>query len=299
MHELTNLAQLILSGILIGAIYGLVATGFVVTYRTVQVFNIAYGEFAVLGAFIAWTLIGSPGEPRLPLPLAIVLAIVAAVILGLLVERLFFRRLLGKPVYVAFIASLGLMSVLYGITMLVWGPGTRVFARTLPTGPVHLGGVVLGREFIWSSLIAVIVVLGFWLFLRKTKMGLGMRASYDNQVAARCLGVSARLNSQIAWAMCAVIATTGGILTASVAGVDSSLSNVVMVVLVVALVGGMDSIVGAMLGGLILAIGTNLVSFYLNPIVPGVDTVFSMVLILFVLLVRPSGLLGVKPIERV
>jgi branched-chain amino acid transport system permease protein len=291
--------QLVLSGILVGGIYGLIAMGFVVTYRNAQVFNIAYGQFAVLGAFIAWTFIGSPSEPRLPLPVALPLTIIAAVVLGLVVERVLFRHMIGRPIFSTFMLTLGLLAVLYSIVMIAWGPSTVALSTTIPKGPVHLGDIVLSKEYIWSFGLAVLVVVALVLFFRLTRIGLAMRAAYEDQVASRCLGVSARLNSKLAWVLCMVIATVGGILIASVSGVSMMLSELVMVVLAVVLIGGMDSFVGCIVGGLILAIGHNLASFYLGPHVPGIESIFGMILILVILLIRPYGLFGTRPIERV
>lgn len=299
MDTLTILLQLILSGVLVGSVYGFVAMGFVITYRSTQVFNMSYGQFAVLGAFIAWTFIGSPEAPRLPLPIALFLTLITAIVFGLAVERLFFRHMIGRPLFATFMLTLGLLAILHSVVMIAWGPKTLALAATLPKGPVSLGNVVLAKEYIWSFCLAVVATLAFAFFSRRTKLGLAMRAAYDNQVAARCLGVSSELNSQIAWAMCAVIATIGGILIAIVSGISLRLSELVMVVLAVVLIGGLDSFIGCICGGLVLAIGANLVGYYLSPHLPGIETIFSMILILLVLLIRPSGLFGTKPIERV
>jgi branched-chain amino acid transport system permease protein len=295
----TVFAQLALSGILVGSVYGLTALGFVVTYRNASVFNIAYGQFAVLGAFLAWTFIGSPQDPRLPLPLAIPLTVVAVVLFGLAVERLLFRRMIGRPRFATFILSLGLLGLLHGSVMMIWGPAVRVLAETVPTGPVHIGGLVVSREYLWSFAVAVLATAAFVVFFRRTRLGLAMRAAYEDQTAARCLGVSASLNSRITWVLCALIATVGGVLMATVNGVSISLSDLVMVVLAVVLIGGLDSFLGAVLGGLLLAVGSNLATYYLAPLLPGIESIFSMMLILLVLLIRPSGLLGSRPIERV
>lgn len=293
------LLQLVLSGVLVGSVYGLIAMGFVITYRGAQVFNIAYGQFAVLGAFMAWTFIGSPGAERFPLPLALFLTLVAAIVFGLAVERLLFRRMIGRPLFASFMLTLGLLGVLHSIVLVVWGPETLALATTFPKGPVKLGSIVLSKEYIWSFGLAIVVALAFLFFFRRTKLGLAMRAAYENQAAARCLGVSTALNAQIAWVMCTIIATIGGILIASVGGVSTALSEMVMVVLAVALLGGLDSLIGCIFGGLILAIGTNLASYYLSPHLPGIGSFFTMILILLILIVRPTGLFGTRPIERV
>jgi len=299
VDTVTTLLQLVLSGVLVGSVYGLTAMGFVVAYRNARVFNIAYGQFAVLGAFLAWTFLGSPQSPRLPLAVAVVLTLLAVVAFGLAVERLLFRRMIGRPLFASFVLSLGLLAFLHGVIMIAWGPSTKVLAAAVPTGPLALGDVVVSREFVWSFAIALAATIGFALFFRFTRLGLAMRAAYDNEVAARCLGASASLNSQITWVLSAVIAAVGGILMATVSGVSIGLSELVMVVLAVVLIGGMDSLAGCVLGGLILAVGTNLTGYYLSPLLPGIAGIFSMLLILGVLVIRPTGLLGSRPIERV
>ena len=299
MDEASAVLQLVLSGILVGGVYSIIAMGFVITYRSAQVFNIAYGQFAVVGAYVAWTFLGSPSAPRLPLPVALLLTFVAAIIFGLLVERLLFRHMIGRPIFATFMLTLGLLAVLHSLVMLVWGPRTLALATTIPKGPINLGEIVLAQEYLWSCGLAAVVAVGLILFFWRTRLGLAMRAAHDDQVAARCLGVSAKLNAQIAWVICALIATVGGILIASVSGVSMLLSELVMVVLAVVLIGGMESLIGCIVGGLILAVGQNLSSYYLGPHVPGIETIFSMVMILVILLIRPSGLFGTRPIERV
>jgi len=299
MSETSILLQLVISGILLGGVYGLIAMGFVITYRSAQVFNIAYGQFAVVGAFMAWTFFGSPAAPRFPLPIALLLTFIAAIAFGLAIERIIFRHMIGKPVFATFMISLGLLAILHSLVIGVWGPSTLALASAIPKGTIYVGNLALSKEYIWSFGLAIIVVVALVAFFRFTRLGLAMRASYEDQVAARCLGVSARLNSQLAWVLCSVIATIGGILLATVSGVSMLLSEMVLLVLAVVLLGGMDSIIGCIVGGLVLAIGQNLASFYLSEVFPGVESIFGMVLILVILLVRPSGLFGTNPIERV
>lgn len=299
MDAATILLQLLLSGVLVGGVYGLVAMGFVITFRSAGVFNIAYGQFAVIGAFVGWTFIGSPSSPRLPLPLAYTLTIITAIIFGLIVERLLFRRMIGKPIFATFMITLGLLAVLHSLVMLIWGPRAAAIATAIPKGAVNLGEIVLAKEYVWSFFLAIILALALILFFRNTRLGLAMRAAYEDQVASRCLGISAELNAKIAWVLCAVIATIGGILIASVSGISMMLSEMVLLVLAVVLIGGLDSLTGCIFGGLILAVGHNLTSYYLGPLFPGIDSIFSMILILVILLVRPTGLMGTRPIERV
>ena len=207
--------------------------------------------------------------------------------------------MIGRPLFTTFILTLGLWAILNSIVIIVWGPQTHVYAQTLPRGPLSLGGISVQKEHLWAFLIALVAVIGFFFFFRGTKLGLAIRSAYNNQVAARCLGVSATLNSQVAWVLCSILATIGGILIASIRGVSPQLSDLVMVVLVVVLIGGMDSLVGCIFGGLLLAIGENLANYYLSSYLPGVGQIFGIVLILFILIIRPNGLLGSQPVERV
>jgi len=296
---MTVLLQLILSGLLVGGVYGLIAMGFVIIYRSGHIFNMAYGQFAVLGAFMFWTFIGSPGAPRLPLPLAFFRTLLFSVAFGLLIERVVFRHMIGKPVFTSFIITLGLLAILNSVVMISWGPQTQVFARTIPTGPVTFGGISLSKEYIWTFFIALIIMGAFMFFFRRTRLGLAIRAAYNNQVAARCLGVSAKTNSQLAWVICSLLATLGGVLIATVQGASTLLSELVMVVLVVVLIGGLDSLAGCIAGGLVLAIGENLANYYLSHYLPGIGSIFGVLLILAILLLRPNGIFGAKPVERV
>jgi branched-chain amino acid transport system permease protein len=291
--------QLVLSGVLVGGIYGLIAMGFVIVYRSGRVFNMAYGQFAVVGAFMAWTFLGSPNAPRLPVALGIFCTLLFAVAFGLFIERVVFRHMIGKPVFISFIMTLGLLAILNGLVTIIWGPKTQVLANTVPTGRVNFAGISLSEQYIWTFVIAVVIMGAFMFFFQRTRLGLAVRAAYCNQVAARCLGVSAVLNAQIAWVLCTILATMGGILIGVVQGVSTNLSQLVMVVLVVVLMGGMDSIVGCIAGGLILAIGQNLANYYLNPFLPGIDGIFGVILILIILIFRPNGIFGTKPVERV
>ncbi len=296
---MTTILQLIISGVLIGTIYGLIAMGFVIVYRTGRVFNMAYGQFAVLGAYVTWTFLGSPNSPHLPVPLAILCTLLFAIIFGLFIERVIFRHMIGKPVFTSFIMTLGLLAVLNSAVMLIWGPQPKVLAQTVPTGSINFAGITLSQEHIWTFVIALVIMGAFLFFFHRTRLGLAIRASYSNQVVARSLGVSARLNAQIAWVLCSILATLGGILIGSVQGVSTTLSSMVMVVLIVVLIGGMDSITGSIVGGLILVIGQNFADYYLGSLLPGIGQVFGVILILIILLFRPNGIFGAKPVERV
>jgi branched-chain amino acid transport system permease protein len=291
--------QLAISGVLVGGVYGLIAMGFVTVYRGTRVFNMAYGQFAVLGAYMAWTFLGSSAEPHLPMALGILCTLAFAVVFALFIEWAVFRRLIGKPIFASFIITLGLMAIINSMVMVIWGPQAKALQEIVPKGALNLGSIVISKEYLWTFVISLIIMVGFAIFFQKTRLGLAIRASNNNQTAARLLGVSSTFNARMAWIFCTLLATLGGILIASVQGVSSSLAELVLVVLVVVLIGGMDSLSGCIAGGLVLAIGNNLSSYYLDPYLPGVSSIFGVILILLILLFRPNGIFGFKPVERV
>jgi branched-chain amino acid transport system permease protein len=296
---LNTFLQLAVSGVLVGGVYGLIAMGFVTVYRSIKVFNMAYGQFSVLGAYMAWTFLGSSSSPRLPLALGILCTLAFAVIFALFIEWAVFRRLIGKPIFAGFIITLGLMAVINSLVMVIWGPQPRGLQDIVPKGALNIGAIVISKEYLWTFVIALIIMVAFAIFFQATRLGLAIRASNNNQTAARLLGVSAKFNARLAWIFCTLLATLGGILIASVQGVSSSLAELVLVVLVVVLIGGMDSLAGCIAGGLVLAIGNNLSSYYLDPYLPGISSIFGVILILLILLFRPNGIFGFKPVERV
>jgi branched-chain amino acid transport system permease protein len=295
---MTTFLQLVVSGTLVGGLYGLIAMGFVITYRSGNVFNMAYGQFAALGAFMAWTFLGSPSTPRLPIPFALFLTLLFAISFGLFVERVFFRKLSGRPVFAAFILSLGLLALLTGAVLGIWGP-SHLALKLLPQGAIYLGDLTLAQEHVWACGVALVTLSVLAAFFRWTRLGLAIRAAHDNQVAAQCLGISARLNAQIAWVISTIIATIGGVLIASVVGVSGMLGELALAVLAVVLLGGMESLLGCIAGGLILTVGGNLTSYYLGTVLPGIGEIFGLILILVILIFRPSGLFGARPVERV
>jgi branched-chain amino acid transport system permease protein len=291
--------NLVLSGLLIGGVYGMVALGFVVAYKCSRVINIAYGQFAMLGAYVAWTFMGSDISPRLPVGLALFLTFVFAVVFGLVVERVFFRRLLGYELHIGFMLTLGLMGLLDGVTMFTWGFAPQSLVSFLPGGPVHLGSIVLNKQYITSFFVAMVFLGCFLYFFRRTKLGLAMRAAAENQPVAQSLGVSIALNSQVAWVLCSLIATMGGILLATALGVSPGLSGLVMVALAICILGGLDSVGGAIAAGLLLGVASNLASYYGGRLVSGIDTIVPALLIFLTLAIRPFGLFGSRPVERI
>lgn len=296
---MTVFFNLLLSGVLVGGVYGMVALGFVLVYKSSRTINIAYGQFALLGAYMAWTFLGSEANPRLPVGLGLFLTLIFAVVFGLVVERVLFRRLLGHELHVGFMLTLGLMGLLDGLVFVIWGFDSKAMASVFPSGTLHLGSMVFRKEYLTSFIAAMVFLACFGYFFRRTKLGLAMRAAVDNPSAAQSVGVSLALNSQIAWVLCSLVATLGGILLATVFGVSHGLSGMVMIALAICIMGGLDSIGGAIAAGLFLGVASNLASYYGESYISGIGSIVPALLILLTLAIRPFGLLGSRPAERI
>lgn len=289
--------QLLVTGLVVGSIYALVALGFVLIYKASDCINFAQGEFLLVGAYVALALVVTYQVPFLP---AVALTLFFAALLGVLVERLVLRPFIGEPVIAVIMATIGLSSLMRGIIQFIWGTDTRVFPPVFPQTPVQIGEVVVSQVYLWSLGLALLLLIIFALFFKFTITGIVMRAVADDQQAALSMGISVKRVFAITWAIAAVVAAVGGILLGNINGVNSSLAHLGLKVLPVAILGGLDSIPGAVIGGLIIGVLENLAGGYLDPIFGGgVKEVAPFVILVLILLVRPYGLFGKEIIERV
>ena len=294
---MTEFLQLLLMGILIGGVYSQVAVGFVVIYKSGKIFNLAYGEMVMLGAYVSWTCMD---EWDLSKPVALVVTLTFAIALGLVVERALLRRMIGAPIHTMIMLTLGLASLFQGLVLVAWGPDPHAYPDIVPTGTAfHLGSNGLSTTFVVSFLIAIAFVALLSLFFQYTKAGLSMRAASEDTMAAQSLGISVKRIYQLSWVTASIIAALGGILLASITNIHMGLAFMGLMTLSVVILGGIDSILGAMLAGLLLGVATKMAAGYLDEYMRGIGEVFPMVLVLLVLLIRPHGLLGQKTIERV
>ncbi|MEW6182491.1 MAG: branched-chain amino acid ABC transporter permease [Bacillota bacterium] len=291
------LLQLLVTGLVVGSIYALVALGFVLIYKASDCINFAQGEFLLVGAYVSLWLITSYQVPFL---LAIGLTLCVSLLLGMLVERLVLRPFIGEPVISVIMATIGLSSLMRGIIQLFWGTETRIFPDIFPQTPVTFGGVVVSQVYLWSLGLAILLLIFFSLFFKFTTTGIVMRAVADDQQAALSMGISVKRTFAITWAIAALVAAVGGILLGNINGVNSSLAHLGLKVLPVAILGGLDSIPGAILGGFIIGVLENLAGGYLDPYFGGgVKEVMPFFILVIILLIRPYGLFGKEIIERV
>lgn len=289
--------QLLVIGVAVGSIYALIALGFVLIYKSSDALNFAQGEFVLVGSYVCLTLITSYNLPFLA---ALLLTILFSAVLGLVVERLVLRPFIGEPVISMIMATIGLSSVMAGIVHLIWGTNTRVFPSIFPDAPLKIGNVVVSQVYIWSLITVLVLLALFTLFFKYSKLGIAMRATADDQQAALSMGISVKMVFAVTWAISAIVSSMGGVLLGNINGVNSSLALIGLKVLPVALLGGLDSIPGAIVGGFIIGVLESLAGGYLDPILGGgVKEVMPFVVLVLILMFKPYGLFGKREIERV
>ena len=292
------LLQLVVNGLVVGAVYALAALGFVLIYKASRVINFAQGDFLALGSFVALAFSESLG---LPFGAAVAATVVSFFLLGLLVERLALRPLIGKEIIAVIMVTIGLSSVLKGIMYVVWGAGYFTFPTFLPDVPIEVGGVFLSPLHLAALGASALVLVGFGLFFRRSTLGVAMRAVADDQQAALSLGVSVRRIFGLAWAIALVTAVAAGLVVGSITSLSTDgLSAIGILVFPAAIVGGLDSVAGAVVGGLLIGLLENLAAGYLSPIVGvGIHEVVPFIVLVLILMVKPYGLFGTVEIERV
>jgi branched-chain amino acid transport system permease protein len=293
------LLQLLITGLSLGMIYALIAIGFVIILKCSNAFNIAQGHFVMLGGYLGYTLLVTF---HLPVWLSIVLAIGIAVVMGLVIERLALRPLIGQPVLAVVMMTIALASVIEGIAILAWGGQYKTYNNVLPTINFKIGEISIPPETLIGLIVAGIVVAALMLVFRFTKSGLAMRATAEDEQVVRSSGIRVTTVYALAWVIACVVGVVGGILLGGVSGVTTSLADIGLKAFAVVILGGLDSIGGAVIAGLILGVLENVSSGYLDPLMPsggGLANVFPFLVMIIVLIIRPHGLFGLKRIERI
>jgi len=288
---------LLSNGLLIGLMYSLIALGFVLVYKATDAINFAQGEFVMIAGFVAAGVLSLWGAP---LWLAVLLALASLIAFGFVLERVMLRKLIGRPVIAVVMATIGLASILRGIGPFMIFSGTKPLPLPIRDEPFMLGPLFIPPIQILGAGVSLAFLAGFgWFFLRSRK-GIAMRAVADNQQVAMAMGIDVERYFGVAWAMAGVVSALGGILWGNLVGVDVNLALVGFKVFPVVILGGLDSIPGAIVGGLIVGIVENVASGYIDPYVGGGTKDFApYVLMIMALMVRPYGIFGKKIIERI
>lgn len=292
-----KLLELIVTGISVGAIYGLVAMGFVFIYKATSVVNFALGQLVLLGAYFCWTCLV---QWELPVAVSFILTFAVVGGLGIVVERIMLRPMIGQPVFSMIMLTLALFYFLQGGITAIWGGKYQSMPEFIPKDPLELGSILLPQQYIWTFIAAIVLVTIFVVFFKYAKSGLFMRATAEDHQIAESMGIKVTQVFSQSWFICGVIAALSGILLGSLNVVSEDLINVGFKAIPVALLGGLESIYGAIIAGLIVGISENLAAGYLDPYVGGgIATIFAYVILIFVLVIRPYGLFGLKEIERI
>ena len=285
------------NGLLIGLMYSLIALGFVLVYKATDAINFAQGEFVMIAGFVAAAGLMVWG---FPLWLTVALTIASLVAFGFVLERVMLRRLIGRPVIAVVMATIGLASILRGIGPFTIFSGTKPLPLPIRDEPFMLGPLFVPPIQLLGAGVSLAFLAGFgWFFLRSRK-GIAMRAVADNQQVAMAMGIDVERYFGVAWAMTGIVSALGGILWGNLLGVDVNLALVGFKVFPVVILGGLDSIPGAIIGGLIVGVVENIAAGYVDPYVGGGTKDFApYVLMILALMIRPYGIFGKRIIERV
>jgi len=294
-NEFLFFMQFFLSGLSMGSIYALIALGFVLIYKSTSILNLAQGEFLMVGAYICLSMTLDFG---LNFVASFIITMIFSVILGMAVERLVLRPLIGEPIISVIMVTLGLTYILRGAVIMLWGNDIRQF-NLFPEEPIDLWGVKITYLYLWSMGISLLLLSFFAIFFKYARTGIFMRAVADHQTASQSMGISVKRVFAISWCIAAVVSSIGGILVGNIGGVGVDLSYIGLKVLPAVIFGGLDSVLGAIIGGLVVGVLEFLSAGYLDPYIPAINEVFPFIILVLVLMIRPYGLFGIEEIERV
>jgi len=295
MELLNEILQTVLSGITIGCVYGLVALGFVLIFKATEVINFAQGELLMLGAFISYSLISILNFPYWA---AMLVTVVVMGLFGKLLERTVLRSLVGEPVYAIVIVTIGIAYFLRSVVSMVpgWGTDTYGFRTPFTDRLVRSGELVISWEYIAIVLMTTILILVLFAFFRFTRVGTAMRATSQNQLAAVYMGISVTRVFSLTWTIAAALGGIGGILLAPITFVHMNMGFIGLKAFPAAVLGGLGSLPGAIVGGLIIGVTESLAGFYLPE---GWKDIAAWIILIGVLVIRPQGLFGIQEKKKV
>jgi len=291
-------SQLMMTGIMMGGVYGLMAVGIILIVKSTGVFNFAHGAIVVFGAFIFWSFLVQMG---LPFWVCVILLFLWAIVLGFLVERLVLRPLIGQPLLAAVMATIALGEILNGVVVLLWpGPGRVYRPPFLPSGAFHIGEITFPYNQVACFAFCMVALIIFALFFRFTRTGLAMRGASEDHQLARSLGIKVERIFRLSWIIAVATAAVGGIIAASFMSVDPGLDGLGLYAFPAVIFGGMESIVGGVVGGISVGVLQNLGGGYLDRFVGGgIKEIAPYIIMLLILIIKPHGLFGYERIERV
>ncbi len=292
------LFQLMINGIIVGLLYGVVAMCFVLIYKSTQVVNFAQGEFLVLGAWVCWFFVM---KWQLPFVLAFIFAMAFMTIFGILVQMVILRPLIGEPIISVIMVTIGLSIFMQALMNWVFGNSAERFPSVFGDETISIGGLQVETAYLMSLVLSLVVMGLFYYFFKFSRYGLAMRATAFNQQVAQSLGISVKQVFAMAWAISALVSCIAGVVLGLVNAVSNSLAIIGIKVFPAVIVGGLDSIVGAVIGGVIIGLLENLAEFFDGQFfhIGNMYTVAPFYVLIIILMIRPYGLFGTKDIERI
>ncbi|MFC1999355.1 branched-chain amino acid ABC transporter permease [Chloroflexota bacterium] len=290
----TMLLETIVQGIMLGGIYSLVALGVVVVYKSTKVLNLAYGEILMILAYILYNLLESL---ELSTGLSLFILVVVGALMGLVLERLVMRPLVGQGFLPMIIVTLLLGISLSGIATMIWKDLPKVLPPFIPEDAISIGGIKIMEVYLWSFIVAMGIFFLAFLFFRYTSIGLDMRVTAEDHTIAQSMGINVKRIFSLSWVFSGIVAAITGALIGSIGFVDTEMPHVALAKgLPVLLLGGLESITGALIGGFIIGIAEMLAAVYMGS---DVREIIPFAFMLIILIVRPHGLFGLKTIERI
>jgi branched-chain amino acid transport system permease protein len=296
MNELHFAVALLVDGILVGLMYSLIAIGFVLIYKATGAINFAQGEFVMFAGITAAAFAAA----GVGFWAALALTIVLMVILSVTLERVVLRPLVGRSVISVVMATIGVAAVIRGLGPLIFGIGTRSIPLPFSDKPLMLGSVVIPRVQLAGAAVSIAFVLGFTWFFARTRTGIAMRAVADSQTVASAMGINVPRYFAFAWALAGIVSAVGGVLWGALLGADNQLAVIGMKVFPIVILGGLDSIAGAVVAGIIVGVLENFTAGYLDQYVGGgMKDLAPYLVMIVVLMFRPYGLFGKRQVERI
>lgn len=292
------LIQLLVNGFIIGLLYGVVAMSFVLIYKSSQVVNFAQGEFLLVGAWACWWLLA---KFSIPFYMAFLLTLLFMMLFGILVQIIILKPLIGEPIISIIMVTIGLSIFFQAIMNWMFGVFTEPFPQIFSSESLNIFGLNVQTAYLMSGLISIFIMISFALFFKKSKLGLAMRATAFDQQAAQSLGVSIKQVFAAAWAISAMVSAVAGVVFGIVNGISSGIAFMGIKVFPAVILGGLDSVLGAILGGLVIGLLEHLAHYidvqFLN--IGNLIRIAPFYALIIILMIKPYGFFGTKDIERV